>query len=186
MPIFSNSFKPKANTFRNTFCVFDEVDTNIILNQTPNFESASKSKYFYTEAGMYRFSNHWGKLANCKWRLVPNSNLYSGKFKLGYASWETFYQDNSADYNYYLEVNFDTQSVIYQHKNNTDYDINLPLFSYKEVSKRINQIKNLFENTNWAKHFQFSDIHSLRKLIITQLIETKLPLDQVKRNFFNK
>jgi len=62
--------KPKPNTFKNTFCIFIEADVALIENKKPDFSIKSGSEYFYTAAGMYRYSNHWGRLANSKWRLI--------------------------------------------------------------------------------------------------------------------
>ena len=70
MTLFQNSIQLKSKSFKNTFCVFDEKEINEIENLELSFKSASGSSYFYTEMGMYRLSNHWGKLANSKWRLI--------------------------------------------------------------------------------------------------------------------
>lgn len=182
MPEFLPNYKPKSTTFTNTFCVFTEINPNLINLITPNYISSSGSKYFYTAQGMYRFSNHWGKLANCKWRLLSNTNVSTGKVKLGFANWETFYFDNNFDANFYLDVNYSEKTITYQHKNNPNYNSELPLFCYKDISKKIKQIKNLFELTNWAKYFN-EDIEVLRKKIISELVETKSSLEEIKRKF---
>ena len=64
-------FRPSPNSFKNTFCVFHEVLPRTIDGMKPQYDSKSGSKYFYTKEGMYRWSNHWGRLANSKWRLEP-------------------------------------------------------------------------------------------------------------------
>lgn len=46
---------------------------------------------------MYRLSNHWGRLANSKWRLEPLEPETISKTKLGYACWENFYPDNNLE-----------------------------------------------------------------------------------------
>jgi hypothetical protein len=43
---------------------------------------------------MYRLSNHWGRLANSKWRLIAADTETSSKLKLGFAHWTDFYPDN--------------------------------------------------------------------------------------------
>ena len=32
-----------------------------------NFNSPSGSRYVTTKNGVYRYSNHWGNVASCKW-----------------------------------------------------------------------------------------------------------------------
>ena len=88
------SFRPSPNSFKNTFCVFREIESKAIENLEVQFESKSGSLYYYTELGMYRLSNHWGRLANSKWRLEVAENNTASKKKLGFASWDSFYPDN--------------------------------------------------------------------------------------------
>jgi hypothetical protein len=180
MITISNNFKPNSKSFKNTFCVFNEVDVETVEGLIPNYQSESGSSYFYTEEGMYRMSNHWGRLANSKWRLsaLPES---SGKTKLGFASWDSFYPDNDDENLYYLEVDFETKTVTYQHKNNPDYNKQIPLRTSKETTKRIKQIRNLFELTNWAKYYESKSIDDLRFLIINQLVTTNKSLEEIKR-----
>ena len=104
-------FRPSPNSFKNTFCVFQEVLPDQIEDLKIQYDSKSGSKYFYTKEGMYRWSNHWGRLANSKWRLEPMEQdgaeaRNDSKFKIGYASWDEFYPDNAEEELYYLEVNY--------------------------------------------------------------------------------
>jgi hypothetical protein len=182
MQIKSNEFKPNSKSFKNTFCVFNEVGIKIIEGLIPNYQSESGSSYFYTEDGMYRLSNHWGRLANSKWRLVAMNSETVGKTKLGFATWNAFYPDNDFDNLCYIEVDFDLKTVIYQHKNNPDYNKQIPLRTSKETTKRVKQIRNLFELTNWAKYYENDNIEELRFLIISQLVATNKTLEEIKRN----
>lgn len=145
------------------------------------FESISGSKYFYTEEGMYRLSNHWGRLANSKWRLEPMKPESTSKIKLGFASWNDFYPDNSIDKLYYIKVDFIAKVVNYQHKNNPDYDNKAILRTSFETTKKIKQIRNLLELTSWSKYFDYEDINELRRLIIEQLVYSNKTLDEIKR-----
>ena len=115
-------FRPSPNSFKNTFCVFQEVLSDKIENLKVQYDSKSGSKYFYTEEGMYRLSNHWGRLANSKWRLEPMEQETDSKFKIGFAAWNEFYPDNAEEELYYLEANYTKKTVNYQHKNNPNYD----------------------------------------------------------------
>lgn len=172
----------KPNTFKNTFCIFKEVPIHEIENKEIDFKSKSGSSYYYTKLGMYRLSNHWGRLANSKWRLEPLEAETSNKFKLGFALWEDFYPDNAIEELYYIEVNFDMKTVNYQHKNNPTYDKKAVLRTSFDTTKKIKQIRNLFNLTSWAKHFDYDDLDSLRQKIIYELMYSNTTLEQIKRD----
>jgi len=175
------SIRPNPNSFKNTFCVFQEVLMVAIDGLPAQFKSKSGSCYYYTETGMYRLSNHWGRLANSKWRLEPMEPESLSKTKLGFAPWNEFYPDNAEDELYYLEVNYTKKTVNYQHRNNPNYDKKALLRTSFDVRKKIKQIRNLFELTSWAKYFDYEDIDELRREIIEQLIYTNKSLDEIKR-----
>lgn len=174
-------FRPSPKAFKNTFCVFQEVLSDKIENLKSQYDSKSGSKYFYTEKGMYRLSNHWGRLANSKWRLEPLEPQTVSKFKIGFAAWDSFYPDNSEDELYYLEANYVLCTINYQHKNNPNFDKNAILRTSLETTKRIKQARNVLTLTSWAKYFDYDDINDLRKIIVEQLIYTNKTLDEIKR-----
>jgi hypothetical protein len=174
-------FRPSPNSFKNTFCVFQEVLSDKIENLKVQYDSKSGSKYFYTEEGMYRLSNHWGRLANSKWRLEPMEPETASKTKLGFAAWNEFHPDNAEEELYYLEANYIKNTVNYQHKNNPNYDKKAILRTSFETTKKIKQIRNLFNLTSWAKYFEYEDLDVLRQEIINELIFTNKTLDEIKR-----
>ena len=175
------SFRPNPNSFKNTFCVFQEIDVKVIEKMPIQFESKAGSRYYYSESGMYRLSNHWGRLANSKWRLEPMEPETTSKTKLGFASWNDFYPDNTEEELYYLEANYIKKTVNYQHKNNPNYDKKAILRTSFETTKKIKQIRNLFTLTSWAKYFEYEDLDVLRQEIINELIFTNKSLDEIKR-----
>ena len=174
-------FRPSPNSFKNTFCVFQEVLPDQIENLKVQYDSKSGSNYFYTKEGMYRLSNHWGRLANSKWRLEPLEPETTSKFKIGYATWNEFHPDNPEQELYYLEANYSKKTVNYQHKNNPNYDHKAILRTSFETTKRIKQIRNLFNLTSWAKYYDYDDLDELRKKIIEELIYTNTTLEEIKR-----
>ena len=175
------SFRPNPKSFKNTFCVFQEIEVKAIGNLAVQYQSKSGSSYYYTELGMYRLSNHWGRLANSKWRLEPMEIVSSSKTKLGFAPWAEFYPDNAEEELYYLEANYTNNTVNYQHKNNPDYDTRAILRTSFETTKKIKQIRNLFNLTSWVKYFEHEDINDLRQQIIKELIFTNKTLEEIKR-----
>jgi hypothetical protein len=174
------SFRPSPNSFKNTFCVFNELPLDAIDGLEVQYVSKAGSSYYYTKEGMYRLSNHWGRLANSKWRLEPMQETSFSKQKLGFALWTSFYPENAEDKLYYLEANFDTKTVQYQHKNNPNYDQKAVLRTSFETAKRIKQVRNLFELTSWAKYFEYDDLDNLRMKIINGLIYTNKSLEEIK------
>ena len=174
-------FRPNPNSFKNTFCVFQEVSLSSLKGLVVQYISKSGSSYYYSKFGMYRLSNHWGRLANSKWRLEPLEPESESKIKLGFALWDNFYPDNALDELYYLEANYLNNTVNYQHKNNLNYDKKAILRTSFETTKKIKQIRNLFALTSWAKYFEYEDLDALRKKIIEELIFTNKTLEEIKR-----
>ncbi len=129
---------------------------------------------------MYRLSNHWGRLANSKWRLVSLKPETDSKFKLGFAKYESFFPDNDIDAIYYLEYNQLDETVNYNHKNNPDFDGKPVLRTTFETRKRIKQARNIVTLSSWAKYYE-TDINLLRIEIINELIFTNKTLDEIKR-----
>ncbi len=176
-----SKFRPNPNSFKNTFCVFCEVDVDKIQGLKPNFESDAGSKYFYSEKGMLRLSNHWGRLANSKWRLIAMESETKSKTKLGFANWNDFYPDNSHENLYYLEFDSKNQTINYQHKNNSKFDGKPVLRTSIETTKRIKQARNIVTLSSWAKYYE-TDIEILRIQICKELIFTNKTLEDIKRN----
>ena len=176
-------FKLPPNTFKNTFCVFSEVSLTVIRDWKPDFQSDSGSRYYYTEKGMYRLSNHWGRLGNSKWRLTENAGGETSRLKLGYAQWDDFYPDNKYGLLYYMSVDYDTATVLYQHKMNKEYDGKAILRTAVDTMKRVKQARNILQLTNWAKHFPAHELENLRQLIVNDLVHTNKTLDEIKRQY---
>lgn len=181
--MMENFFRPNPNSFKNTFCVFCEVPIDSINGLKIQYDSKSGSKYYYTKTGMYRLSNHWGRLANSKWRLTPLEPETVSKVKLGFAFWNNFHPDNALEKLYYLEVNYQNKTINYQHRNTLDYDKKALLRTSFETTKRIKQARNLLNLTSWAKYFDFEDIDVLRQKIINELIFTNKTLEEIKKEF---
>jgi hypothetical protein len=176
------NFQPKTKSLKNTFCVFKEMPLSDIDNIPVAYNSESGSKYYYTINGMYRLSNHWGRLANSKWRLEPSPLINNeSKFKLGFAEFSSFLKDNNTDKLYYLEYNLSDKTINYQHKLNPNCDQKAILRTTSETTKRIKQARNILNLTNWSKHFDFDDLDNLRSKIINELIYTEKSLEEIKR-----
>lgn len=174
----------KTNFHKHTFCEFIEVDTAAIPNIEWYYKSKSGSGYCFTDEGVYRISNHWGRAANCRWRLISSSNskINNSQNRIGYAKWTDFYPNSETENFFYVEVNFDTKEVTFQHKNNPNYDGKDVLRNAPETAKVIRQIKEILESDTWAKYLDFDDLEVLRKEIILKLIQTSTSFAEIKRS----
>lgn len=172
----------KTNFHKHTFCIFQEVTFESITDLKPNFISKSGSSYYYTEQGVYRQSNHWGRAANCKWRLVSNG-ISMERTKVGYASWSDFYPDNDQEKLYFIEVDYSNQSAQFNHYKSDKFTKDKVLRTAAETTKLIKQIRVLLEENAWAKYLKHESIEVLRKEIIDQLITTNRTLQELKKEY---
>ncbi|WP_298392164.1 hypothetical protein [Flavobacterium sp.] len=181
----------KTNFHKYTFCIFNEVDLDAIKDLKMHYKSKSGSCYYFVENGVYRLSNHWSRVANCKWRLVSNSAVTlsavevpnSNRTKLGYANWSDFYSDNDVEKIYFLEADYESTTVNFYHKQSSNYSSDKVLRSSSETTKLIKQIRTLFEETAWAKYLNEGNIDNLRQEIIEEMIHSNQSFQEIRRKF---
>jgi len=74
---------------------YDVVDTFIGKYGDTGYRCLSKSsissRYWYTEEGVYRKSNHWGKCRDCYWTIDGEE---SDEEMIGFCRWEDFRDDD--------------------------------------------------------------------------------------------
>lgn len=173
----------KFNFHKHTFCVFKEVSVTEIESLQPNHKSDSGSAYYFTETGVYRVSNHWGRAANCRWRLKSDSKTVNQSMKVGYANWTDFYPNNEQENLFYIDWNKETNDITFQHKQNPDYDGKVQLRSASETAKVIKTITEVITTDTWAKHLHFESMEELRKEVVTALITSNITFMEVKRKY---
>lgn len=174
------------NFHKHSFCIFKEVDFSTLKELKINYKSKSGSSYYFTEEGVFRLSNHWSRVANCRWRLEANPQLQNTndkRIRLGYAKWTDFYSDNEHEKLYFIEVDFAQQTANYFHKLSPNYQSKLVLRTASEAMKTIKQIRILLNETSWAKHLKEINIDTLRKEIIEQIIITNVSFQEIRRNY---
>ena len=166
----------QTNFFKHTFCEFQQVDTFEFPENT-NYKSKSESEYFYTDEGVYRKSNHWGRVANCRWKLISNDNYKNQNIVIAFAKWVDFYPINSSEKIFFIEVDFENKTAKLQPKkeNSTKY-----LHTFSEGQQKIKQIKHLLNDDKWAKYFD-AEIEELRFKIIEDFINSDKTLQNIKR-----
>ncbi len=165
----------QTNFFKHTFCEFTQVDDFQIPENT-YYKSKSESMYFYTDEGVYRKSNHWGRVANCRWKLISNENYKNQQIVVGFAKWSDFYPINSSEKLFFIDVNFDKKLAKIQVKKTTERKYT---FMFSEAQKRVKKINYLLTEYKWANHFNI-DIETLRVQIISEFINTNKDLQQIK------
>lgn len=174
----------RNNFHKNTFCIFKEVALDAISALKLNYKSKSGSQYYFTETGVYRLSNHWGRAANCKWRLQPSQPQScinpENRMKLGFAFWSDFHRDNDTEKLYFIEMDFENQSVNFQHKDSGNCNPTAVLRNASETTKRIRQIRNLLENDAWTSYYPEQNSKELTVKVIRQMIQTDKTLQHIK------
>lgn len=174
-----NSFT-KFNFHKHTFCLFQQVESSVLLNLKLGYKSASGSAYYFTELGVYRKSNHWGRAANCRWRLITNTNYKNQTEIVGFARWTDFYPNNDTEKLFFIEINEAKNEVQFNHKNHPDY-ANQMLRNASDTAKRIKEIKNVLQTTSWAKHLIFDDFEEIKRKMLTELSNTNESFVNLKK-----
>jgi len=63
----------RTNFHSNTKATFEYKSSSLdkLIKQygKPNHNSETGSKYWYLEEGVIRWSDHWGKVKDCKWKM---------------------------------------------------------------------------------------------------------------------
>ena len=177
----------KNNFHKHTFCVFKEVTNDTIKDLQPNYSSKSRSSYYFTEEGLYRVSNHWGRAANCRWKLdssaMKSTSSKDNRFKIGYAKWIDFYPNNEQENLFYIQVDFETKTVDFLHKDNPNYDRKSVCRNASETAKRIKVCKEVLLEDKWCNYLVYKDINELRKEVLRELLYTNTSFITIKQNY---
>jgi len=144
-----------------------------------HFKSKAGSQYSYTEEGVYRYSNHWGRVANCRWRLLSEDKLKNQNYYLGFASWTDFYALNETEQQFYISVDFENMEVDFHHKGTKE---DVFVFFAETAQKRVIQIRKLFSDDKWAKYFDM-DLNLLRRKIILDYMNSNKSLQEIKQEY---
>ena len=168
----------KFNFYRSTYCEFEMQNINFFDDMKAHFQSKSGSYYYYTEEGVFRYSNHWGRVANCRWKIQGIDHYKNQKYYVGYANWSDFYPLNSKDKVFYLEVDYQERKANIK-RIRTDEERKEFLMTSEFAHQRLKQIQTLFKEYKWARYYE-EDVDVLRKIIIDKLITTNKTLQQLK------
>lgn len=158
------------NFHKHTFCLWKEVALSEFEGMKPNFKSKSGSEYFFTEEGVYRISNHWGRVANCRWRLLPLSDYRNQHTKIGFANWTDFYANDETANLFFIQVNWEQKTADFYHKDMPFYDGIAKLRNAADTAKTLKKIKLILNEDTWAKYLEYEDLEKLRIETVKKLI----------------
>ena len=177
-----NTKYSKYNFYKNTFCEFQEVNVEQIAKLEIHYKSRSGSGYIFSDEGVYRISNHWGRAANCRWRLISCSNAKINNCiaKIGYAKWTDFYENNETDKLFFIQVDYETKEVIFQHKNSATFNSKAIVRNASETAKIIRQIHDVFNPQGWTNYLSTANVQAIRNEVVKRLIQTNIPLHKIK------
>lgn len=157
----------------------DDID---FFNRNPlHFKSKSGSLYFYTKEGVYRYSNHWGRVANCRWKINGVEEYKNQNYYVGYANWVDFYSLTTNEKVFYLDI-VDENAQLYVSKSEEDSEQFLMTLEF--ALKRMKEIKSLYENYKWALYYN-EEIDVLRSEIANKLVNSNTSLKEIKQGAKN-
>lgn len=169
----------KYNFFKHTFCSYKKVNQDFFDENNVHFKSKAGSQYSYTEQGVYRFSNHWGRVADCRWRLLSDEKIKNQNYYLGFAKWTDFYALNETEKQFYISVDFEKSIVEFYHKETKE---DVFVFFAETAQKKVSEIRKLLTDHKWANYFD-EDIDILREKVITKYINSNKTIQEVKSQF---
>ena len=170
----------RTNFHKHTFCLYQQVESTAVAELKLGYKSASGSSYYFTELGVYRKSNHWGRAANCRWRLLTNTDYKNQTEIVGFARWTDFYPNNETEKLFFIECNEAKNEVNFNHKYHPNYD-NQILRNASDTAKRIKEIKNVLQTSSWAKHLIFDDFEEIKRKMLTELSNTNESFVNLKK-----
>ena len=179
----TNKTYSKLNFHSYTFCIWKEVLFTEISDLKISYKSQSGSQYIFTTEGLYRISNHWGRVANCHWRLIPLTQFKNQQNIVGFANWSDFYSNDDTSKLFFIKVDFETQDINFYHKLSSDGSENIVLRNAKDTAKTIRILKEVLTETDWAKYLKYDDLEVLRKEVVAELVNSEKRFLEIKKQY---
>jgi hypothetical protein len=173
----------KRNFHNATFCIWTEIDFNEIQNLKLNHTSKSGSGYIFNKEGVFRISNHWGRVSNCRWRLLPLTKFKNQYKIVAFAKWENFFSNDERAKLFYITVEIDSNKVDFQHAQNKNYSGKEVIRNTNDTAKIIRLITYIFKDTSWAKHLNYTDYLKLQKEVIYKLVYEERSWISIKQDY---
>lgn len=173
----------KYNFHNATFCIWIEIASSEIETLKINHTSKSGSGYIFNEIGVYRISNHWGRVSNCRWRLIPLSHFKNQNKTIAFAKWNDFLPNDEKAKLFYITINIASKTVNFEHAQNTNYSGKEVLRNANETTKIIRLITDILSDATWAKHLKYNDYNALQKEVIHKLVYEEQSWISIKKNY---
>lgn len=159
------------------------IEGDSFKTKSVHYKSKSGSSYSFTEKGVFRYSNHWGRVADCRWKIRGIEDYKNQLYYVGYANWEDFFPLNNQEKAYYLDVDFSTGKTIIYRKIEAEASPHF-LMSLNIAFRRLKEIKELFKDYKWAQYYN-DTIEVVRGALIHKLINSDNPLHLLKQSLKN-
>ncbi|EHO11815.1 hypothetical protein HX057_14915 [Myroides odoratimimus] len=174
----------RFNFFKHTYCEWQEIPMSFIEGRKPDYKSKTGSMYYYDEKGVARYANHWGRAANCRWKITSDEYKNS-VYTLAYATWDSFFPNNEQEPLYAIIIDEEKKYVTFKHKGCLN-DTNHVLRSASETAKRITKIKEILETDGWYKYLDFINIEEARTFLINGLVNSNIEFLKLKQELLKK
>lgn len=177
----------RSNFHKNTFCVFKHLTSNEASKINFVHKSKSGSEYFFTDEGVYRKSNHWGRVANCRWKLASSSleKVNNNTPQVGYACWNDFFSNNESQPLYFIFQD-DLGNFDFYHKEHSFFEDKFALRNASECSKVMKELKMVQQTDDWSKYLEITDLETTRNWLIQELLTSNTNLASLKRKLLHK
>lgn len=171
----------RFNFYKNTFAIFLKTTEPKQFTKA-NYVSKHGSQYVFTDEGVYRFSNHWGRVGNCRWRLEGLDYKQQTTY-WGFCKWIDFYENSEGLPLFFIEE-VDENHYSYNHKNNSS-QTDLIFRTASETAKILKKIQELSSETTWAKYLIYDDFKELQRYFIHQLITSRKNFNQIRQEYLS-
>lgn len=173
----------KHNFFKNTFCIFKEISD--VPKLKPDYISKNNSAYYFTPEGVYRKSNHWGRVANCRWKL-DTENYHCQKSIIAFAKWTDFSPNDEQKALYSIQKIKNEYRIV--HKYSIENNEQIIFRNAKECAKVVKQLKEIQNIPRWFTYYHASN-NELIDFFEKGLLHSNQTLQNLKQeahNFFSK
>lgn len=167
----------RYNFFKHTYCEFEHRLLDGLELKT-HFKSKSGSSYFYTEDGVYRYSNHWGRVANCRWKIKGIETYQQQKYYVGFALWKDFFPLNSVDKVFYITVDL-LRKKVQINKVSESVKTENYLYTIHAAFTKKKEIETVFKDVKWMQYYEV-DTSVLQQQIIDKILNSSKTLQEVK------
>lgn len=173
----------RNNFFKHTYCEWTEIPIAFIEGKEPNYKSKAGSSYYFDEDGVARYSNHWGRAANCRWKLVAKEKKNS-VYCLAYARWDSFYPNNELEPFFVICYDEVEKNVDFKHRDALN-DSKAIARNAKETNARIKKINEILTTDDWFKYIDCESIEATRSLFVNELVYSDKKYNTIRQNLLN-